>query len=153
MIKQLPLVIFREQNQLFALEASFVGGQGRTDFLEANAQVLPFSDFLMPKAHRTANQAAQFQSKHWLRLAGSLKTPNNKNPWLLGIESDAELIELPANQIHALPALLKARREFVALQAVAWYQQQLVSLIDARVLLTLAHPLLAPLALDANQDE
>lgn len=151
MNKQLPLVIFREQNQLFALEASFVGGQGRTDFLEANAQVLPFSDFLIPKANGTAKQAAQ--SKHWLRLTSALVSPSSKTTWLLGIEGDAELIELPANQIHALPAILKASREFSALQAVAWYQQQLVSLIDARVLLKLAHPLLVPLTLDASQVE
>lgn len=144
MTKHLPLVVFRQKNQLFALEAAFVRGQGRSDLLDATTKLLPFAQLLTPKTRSLTAKSA-----HWLGLAGS-PSIGKQGAWLLGIEADAELVELAVNQIHPLPPLLQARREFVALQAVAWYQQQLVSLIDARVLLKLAHPLLTPAIPDAS---
>jgi len=144
MIKQLTVVLFCHQNQWFAFEASLVKGQGSCSFYDPKALLLPFNQFLNQS---TAKDKAQ-QTTHWLRLAAQ---STDAKPWLLGIASEAELIELPAEQIHTLPPHLLARRTFPALQAVAWYQQRLVSIIDARVLLKLAHPLLAPLALDAGQ--
>ena len=153
-IKKLPLVIFKQsvfkqQSQWFALEASFVQGQGRTEFLAADALLLPFSQLLtsklIPKPLPINN------TKHWLALAGGqLGGVSGDKSWLLGIEGEAELVVLPKEQIHPLPPLLLACRTCPALQAVAWHQQRLVSLIDARVLLTLAPPLLASLIPDVN---
>lgn len=145
MIKQLSLVLFSQQNQWFAFEASLVKGQGSCSSSDSNTLLLPFSQFLTTNStHDKAN------ATHWLRLAAQ---PADIKPWLLGITGEAELIELPTEQIYALPPLLHARRTFPALQAVAWYQQRLVSLIDARVLQGLALPLLASLTPDASQAE
>ncbi|HKM15682.1 MAG TPA: hypothetical protein VJY63_07160 [Marinospirillum sp.] len=143
MIKQLPLVMFHQDKHWFALEAAYVVGQGKAGLLDAETRVLDFSQLL----NLAAQASLSSLSHHWLRLAGS------QGRWLLGISAAAELIEMPVEQIHALPPLLQASREFKALQAVAWYQQQLVSLLDARVLLNLASPLLTLVAPDANQVE
>ena len=160
MIKYLPLVIFSHQNQLFALEATFVRGQGRIEFLAAGALLLPFAQLLTPKFPTpqcstprcsASDIFPQTNLVHWLGLAGGqLATASGQKSWVLAIEGDAELVELPVEQIQPLPPLLLARRTFPALQAVAWYQQRLVSVIDARVLLTLAPPLLTSAILDAN---
>lgn len=160
MIKQLPLVIFCQHDQWFALDASFVLGQGQTAYLDtSSAQLLSFDQLLAPN-HLMTNHSVTHSPAHWLRLAGSLSLANSVNPllksqgaWLLGIAAAAELVEMPVEQIHALPPLLQASREFKALQAVAWHQQRLVSLIDARVLLRLAVPLLTPATPDVNQVE
>lgn len=146
MIKQLTVVLFCHQNQWFAFEASWVKGQGSCSFYDPKALLLPFNQFLNQS---TAKDKAQ-QTTHWLRLAAQ---STDAKPWLLGIASEAELIELPAEQIHALPPHLLARRTFPALQAVAWYQQRLVSIIDARVLQGLAHPWLASVTPDVSQAE
>ena len=143
MMKSLPLVIFSQQQQLFALEASFVRSQGSVSFIDTRRELLSFSQLLNSELFKQEAYPCQ----HWLRLAGS------QGRWLLGIEGDAELVELPAEQIYPLPPLLQASRQFKALQAVAWYQQRLVSVLDARVLLGLAIPLLTPAVLDASQGE
>jgi len=143
MIKSLPLVIFSHQNQLFALEAGFVTGQGKTAFSATSGLLLSFSQLLIPETGSRLTPPA-----HWLSLAADSSC---FKPWLLGIEKEAELIELPAEDIHPLPPLLFARRTFPALQAVAWYQQRLVSLIDVRVLQDLARPLLSPPVPGINQ--
>ncbi|NLW03677.1 MAG: hypothetical protein GX029_00320 [Pseudomonadaceae bacterium] len=160
MIKYLPLVIFSHQNQLFALEATFVRGQGRVEFLAAGALLLPFAQLLTPKtlvpfcpvgSPSLVSSSSLACPLHWLGLAGGqLSTASGQQNWLLGIEGEAELVELPVEQIQPLPPLLLARRTFPALQAAAWYQQRLVSLIDARVLLTLAPPLLTSVTPDAS---
>lgn len=143
MIKQLPLVMFYQDKHWFALEAAYVVGQGKVVSLDAETRVLNFSQLLNPAAQASLSSLSQ----HWLGLAGS------QERWLLGISAAAELIEMPVEQIYALPPLLQASRQFKALQAVAWYQQRLVSLLDARVLLNLASPLLMPVTPDASQVE
>ncbi|GLR65181.1 hypothetical protein [Marinospirillum insulare] len=147
MIKQLPLVLFTHQQDYFALEASLVKGQGSCAFKDSNTPLLPFNQFLKPGSQQPGSPS------HWLALASHSPDASKVKPWLLGLESEAELIELPAERIHPLPPLLLAGRTFPALQAVAWYQQRLVSLIDARALQVQAHPWLASLTLDANQGD
>ncbi len=142
-MKPLPLVVFSQNQQLFGLEAGFVRSQGSVSFIDVRRELLSFSQLLNPKA----SKQEAYPCQHWLRLAGS------KGRWLLGIEGDAELIHLAADQIHPLPPLLQAGRDFKALQAVAWYQQRLVSVLDARVLLGLAIPLLTPVTPDVSQGE
>jgi len=112
MTKKLPVVLFSQQDQWFALEAKFIGGQGSSLLYNTNTLLLPFEQFL------TAGVSQKNNFTHWLRLAAK---PTATKPWLLGIENEAELIELSAAQIHPLPPLLLARRTFPALQAVAWY--------------------------------
>lgn len=148
MMKSLPLVIFSQQQQLFALEASFVRSQGSVSFIDTRRELLSFSQLLNSELlNSELFKQEAYPCQHWLRVAGS------QGRWLLGIEGDAELVELPAEQIYPLPPLLQASRQFKALQAVAWYQQRLVSVLDARVLLGLAIPLLTPAVLDASQGE
>lgn len=146
MLKYLPLVMFSQQNHLFAFEASFIRGQGSTTFLDESALLIPFNKLLKP----TKTEGEPTALSHWLRLTTSSSL--NKT-WLLAIEGEAKLIELPVEQVFSLPPLLSAGRTFPALQAVSWYQQQLVSLIDARVLLKLAQPLLAPVMPGAGRVE
>ncbi len=146
MIKQLPLVMFCQGKHWFALEAVYVLGQGKLDFVKAETQVLSFSQLLNSAALNPAAEVS-VSSQHWLGLAGS------QERWLLGVGAAAELVEIPVQQIHPLPPLLQASRECRALQAVAWYQQRLVNLLDARVLLELASPLLMPVTSDINQGE
>ena len=66
--------------------------------------------------------------EHYLELAGL------NGSWKLGLEQSADLVELAVADISALPTLLQARRQFPALQALAWYQGQLVSLLDPKAL-------------------
>ena len=146
MIKQLPLVMFCQDKHWFALEAAYVVGQGKVAILDAETPVLDFSQLLNPAALNPAAQVfLSSPSQHWLGLVGS------QQRWLLGISAAAEWVEMPVEQIYALPPLLQASRQFKALQAVAWYQQRLVNLLDARVLLNLASPLLTPVTPDASQ--
>lgn len=155
MIERLPLVIFSHQEQCFGIEASFVRGQGRTDFLAHKTQCLPLECFLSSRTTHLKQEQTCVKAAPWLSLAAdSFRLSVVSNPaWVLVIQGDAELVELPAEQIHPLPPLLKARLTFPALQAVAWYQQRLVSLLDARVLLKQAPQLLITLTPDTNQVE
>ncbi|HKM28007.1 MAG TPA: hypothetical protein VJY57_11295, partial [Thiopseudomonas sp.] len=100
----------------------YVRSQGSVLALDDQRSVVTFSALL--------NQTAQVQPviKHYLELTG----PNGS--LLLGLEQSADLVELPIADIHSLPPLLQARRQFLALQALAWYQGQLVSLLDPKAL-------------------
>jgi len=118
----LPVVMFRHQEQCFAIEAAYVRSQGCALANEGEIDIRPFAS-LIDRTAKPYPGATQY-----LQLAGL------SGSWRLGLERPAELIELPVTNIYALPPLLQARRQFLALQALAWYQDELVSLLDARVL-------------------
>lgn len=122
----LPVVMFRHQEQCFAIEAAYVRSQGCALANEDEMDIRLFAALIdrTAKAYPAATQYLQLAD-----LSGS---------WRMGLETPAELIELAVTSIYALPPLLQARRQFLALHALAWYQGELVSLLDARALQQLA---------------
>ncbi|MDY0206843.1 MAG: hypothetical protein RBR82_09505 [Pseudomonas sp.] len=118
----LPVVLFKHQGHYFALEAAYVRSQGSVLAPEDPHSIVAFSALL--------NQAAyEFSvTEHYLELVGP------SGSWWLGLEQSADLVELAIADISALPVSLQARRQFPALQALAWYQGQLVSLLDPKAL-------------------
>lgn len=131
----LSVVIFTSAGQLYGIESSAVRGRGRT-------QSLPQASLLQDQVQeRTKNRVVDFSvllgqsaclPDQWLRLKGT------EQDWFLGLTGEMELVELQVNQIHPLPRLLAARLEFHPLKALTWYQQQLVNLLDIRLLSQLA---------------
>ncbi len=123
MITCLPVVLFRHQEQYFALEAQYVSRQGQSDGLDDHT-LTHFADLL---SHNT--QTVVTTAVHWLELCdGSMQ------PWRLGLQASAELVELSIESIYRLPVLLSARCQFSALQALAWYQNELVALLSVAAL-------------------
>ena len=118
----LPVVLFKHQGQCFALEAACVCSQGSMLALAEQPSIVDFSALLDQRA------PLQSAAEHYLELAGPCGS------WRLGLEQSADLVELPIADIHSLPPLLQVRRQFSALQALAWYQGQLVSLLDPKAL-------------------
>lgn len=118
----LPIVMFHHAGQCFAFEAQYVRRQGRADDVE-QLPLIAYSALFAP------NQQSSSATAQWLELRG--KSPRR---WRLGLQAPAELIELPANCIYALPALLRARRQFPALQALALYDNELIALLDVNAL-------------------
>lgn len=129
LITCLPIVIFHHQGHRFALEAQYISRQGQVVGLEDDA-FIRFSDLLMP------NEQTVVTVVQWLELLGQ-----SGHTWRLGLEVPAELVELPIDCIHPLPSLLQARRQFPALQALAWYQGALVALLSVDGLYTMAEQL------------
>lgn len=121
-ILKLPVVLFVHQGQYFALEAAYVRSQGCVHALEPNNAVISFAAVL----DSTVKQHAA--PEHYLELTAPTGS------WWIGLEQSADLVELPITDIHVLPSVLQARRKVLALQALAWYRGQVVSVLDARVL-------------------
>ena len=117
-----PVVLFTHQGHYFALEAVYVRTQGNVQALECGRHVLPFALVLDAQVQEAVRIA------HYLEFV----TPAGSG-WL-GLAQSAELVELPVSQISALPPLLQVRRNLVALQAFAWHQGAIVSILDARLL-------------------
>ncbi|HHX35110.1 MAG TPA: hypothetical protein GX719_07565 [Gammaproteobacteria bacterium] len=116
----LPMVLFCHQDQYFALEAAYVRRQ--TAALTVGQKSVSFASLL------STSGTEQALVTQWLELEGL------DGPTWLGLETAAELVELAATDIYPLPPLLHARRELLALRALAWYQGNLVSVLDARSL-------------------
>lgn len=126
LITCLPVVLFHHQGHRFAVEAQYISKQGQADDLEDEA-LISFSD-LYP-----SSQSPLATSRHWLELfnqAGQV--------WRLGLQRPAELIELPVSCINPLPALLQARSQLPALQALALYQGAVVALLNVDALQQMA---------------
>lgn len=119
----LPVVMFCHQGQYFALEATYVRSQWSARAGDQTKTSVSFASFL----DLTPTESYPATVQH-LELAG----PDGH--WWLGLEQAADLVELSVTDIHPLPPLLSARRQFLALQALACYQGKIVSLLDARVL-------------------
>lgn len=126
LLLSLPVVMFRHAGQCFAFEAQYVSRQGRVDGLE-HLPLINYADLLTPNQHAASTVA------HWLELHCS-----STRRLRLGLQVPAELIELPADCIYALPALLQARRQFSALQALAVYKNELIALLDVKALQQMA---------------
>ncbi|HKM38039.1 MAG TPA: hypothetical protein VJY83_10445 [Thiopseudomonas sp.] len=118
----LPVVLLKHQGHYFALEAAYVRSQGSVLALDDQRSVVTFSALL---DQVTCEHCV---TEHYLELAGA------GGSWRLGLEQSADLVELAIADISALPVSLQARRQFPALQALAWYQGQLVSLLDPKAL-------------------
>lgn len=128
MSRLLPVVIFTWAGQLYGIESSAVRGRGRTQSLPQGSKVMDFSVLLGQSA---------CQPDQWLKLQGV------DRDWLLGLTGEMDLVELQIENIHPLPPILATRLEFPPLRALAWYQQQLLNLLDARLLNQLAEKKLA----------
>lgn len=126
MMTHLPVVLFRHQGQRFALEAQYVRGQGQGSDLD-DGGLTPFAKLLSPSSQ------AIVTAMQWLELSDC-----SAQSWRLGLEQPAELVELPVEAIHRLPSMLQGRSEFPALQALAWYQNELVALLSVEALFKLA---------------
>lgn len=133
-LTRLPVVMFRHVGQCFALEAQYVSRQGRGDAVE-QLPLIAYSALFTPSQQSTSATA------QWLELRGK-----STHRWRLGLQTPAELIELPADCIYALPALLHARRQFPALQALALYQNELIVLLDVNALQQSAAEIILDLA-------
>lgn len=126
MMTSVPVVMFRHQGQCFALEAHTVSRQGQFEALDDN-KLINFANLITSEPHIAAPVA------HWLELY-----TQSKQRWRLGLSATAELLELPAECIYPLPVALHMRRHFLALQALAVYQDTLVAILNAEVLYGLA---------------
>lgn len=118
----LPVVLFRHQGQGYAIEASSVKKQGQFDRLDTDV-LGNFSELF------TAPSASAETAVQWLELQS-----DSGRAWRLGLSAAAELIELPAECIYPLPAILVAQRQLPALQALALFQNELIALLDAAAL-------------------
>lgn len=132
-LQSLPVVLFRHAGQCFAIEAQYVSRQGLVDDLQDLA-VISFAGLLSPGKPTTEPAIA------WLELRSS-----QARRWRLSLQASAELIELPADCIYALPTSLQVRRQFSAVQALAFYQNELVAILDVRALQHLADTLIQEL--------
>jgi hypothetical protein len=124
--------MFQLQGHSFALEAQYVSRQGQVDGLD-HGTLISFADLL-----RSGSSTAVVQ---WLELRG-----RSAQPWRLGLQVPAELVELQIDCIHPLPLLLEARCQFSAVQALAWYQGRLVTLLNIEQL----HKIAEQVALDCS---
>ena len=126
---RLPVVLFRHAGQCFAFEAQYVRRQGRGDDLQY-LPLIPYADLLSPDLQTASS------TEHWLELGG-----RSTRRWRLGLPAPAEMIELPADCIYALPALLQTRRQFPAVQALALYRNELIALLSVNALQQIADTL------------
>lgn len=126
MISSLALVVFRHNGQNYAIEAQSVLRQGQVNPRD-DAPMTCFSELLPANAQAPGGDELQ-----WLEIA-SRSTP----PWRLALNAAAQLIELPVDNIFPLPELLRSRRTFAALQAIAWHRQELVALLNVDALFQL----------------
>lgn len=132
-LQSLPVVLFRHAGQCFAIEAQYVSRQGLVDDLQDLA-VISFAGLFSPGKPTTEPAIA------WLELRSS-----QARRWRLSLQASAELIELPADCIYALPTSLQVRRQFSAVQVLAFYQNELVAILDVRALQHLADTLIQEL--------
>ncbi len=117
----LPVVMFCHQTHYFAVEAAQVRRQTSVAPVSQES-VIAFADLL----HGADHSDVDTRCTQWLELVGT-----TQHFWL-GLHSPADLVELSQGDIYRLPITLQTRRQLPALRALAWYQDQLVSLLDAR---------------------
>lgn len=123
MIRLLPVVAFRHQDCWFGIEAGCV----RSRSLNPPADGLP-----APAFAKLLDQDTDQPVRQWLLLRGQ------QQDWSLGIQGEAELLEIAAEQIHPLPPLLAARSTFLPLRALTFEAGRLLLLLDPPALETLA---------------
>ncbi|WP_417581131.1 hypothetical protein [Nitrincola sp.] len=124
MSSALPLVVFSHRGSLFGLEAIRVAGRGLVD--AQMASIVPFAALYSVDSGTEASFSEPVTQ--WLRLRG------HTADWLLGLSSDADLIELEPADIYPLPEMMAQSSIFKPLKALGFYQSQLVALLDVDAL-------------------
>lgn len=128
MISSLAVVIFSHGQNWFGIESSCVRARGLCSRGNRNLPLVAFSALLPP----AEGFEAPFEPREWLQLSAA------EGDWLLGLTGDVDLLELPASCIAILPPLLRERRLFSPIQALALYQGRLITLLDRHELATQA---------------
>lgn len=113
-----PMVLFSAGGQRLALEARFVAGMTDTPSSgrSAEASALLF------------NLPVRAPSTHWLSLHDAA------GPWQLGVDQPVTLCALTARELFPLPPLIQARCCHPAPCGIAFEQQAVLVLLDARLL-------------------
>lgn len=123
MIRLLPVVAFRHQDCWFGIEAGCVRSRSFSQ---------PASAVRAPSFASLLDGNTEWPVRQWLLLRGQ------QQDWSLGIQGEAELLEVSAEQIHPLPPLLAARSTFLPLRALAFDAGRLLLLLDPLALENLA---------------
>lgn len=123
MMQTIVLVAFQYSGYWFAVEARHVVAMGKLQSLAAVEQkTINLSNLLSGElpAVQTENFALQMRSQ--------------QDDLLLALDNEAQIIELNADSIWPLPPLLQQGRQHPSIKALAWHNDQLLTLLDAEQL-------------------
>jgi len=123
MMQSIVLVAFQYNGYGFAVEARYAVAMGALQSLAHEQQKhidLKGLFAITPETTLTANYALRLRCQ--------------QDELLLALEQEAQIIELNADSIWPLPPLMQHTKQHPSIQALAWHNNQLITLLNAQQL-------------------
>lgn len=126
MMQSIVLVAFQYNGYGFAVEARYVVAMGTLQNLAHEQQKYIDLSGLLATSTKLAPTASY-----------ALRLRRQQDELLLALEQEAQIIELNADSIWPLPPLMQHAKQHPSIQALAWHNNQLLTLLNVQQLTAL----------------